>query len=363
MVCSKDMCDTCPDCCIVPEVENTDESSSLPNGDLPNGVQKVLSNGTSVDSRKESKDDSKEDKDSEVEPGKKCQLKALEERFNKDGAAEVVEVGSYMKGSKQRFEDFALVTKRIFKKDNTLRTATLTVNSPYILQILRETVGSYATQPAGFDVPIVEEAPFALFFHFKDKITAYKPENEEVKEHHKLLLDWIEIEMGNISKEVERLTKKGYITFPLLWTIFKPGDLMYSSSHGHPRLFKLDNVVYKDIPGKGQLFETNSTYVDYNGTHVGFVREKTYMFNNRLFTGKSPNKITSLPIFPRKFVDDDSLEERLTIRGTRLLSYKGVLTMQYDGLLEFLKMPPWSWWGPECERDGVWTPMSVRRFY
>lgn len=335
-----------------------EEVSSTSTGEeTSNGVNSDVPNGTDKDTTDTPKDGKKEEG---VDVGQKCELKALEERYNKEGAVEVSELHAYKKGSKERFEDFALVTKQIYNKDQTLRTATLTVNSPHLLSILREVVGVYATQPAGFDVSIVEEAPFALFYHHRDAIFAYEPKEEEAKAHHDLLKGWIDAEMSNVIKEVDRLTKKGYITFQLLWTIFKPGELLFSSLHGHPRLYKLDTVTYKEIANKGTMFEVNSRYVDYNGTSVGQAKERHELFDKIIFTGKSPTQISTLGVFPRKFVDDDGLEERLTIRGKKLLELKGILTMQYDGLLQWLKLPPYAWWGPVCERDGVWTAISVR---
>ena len=254
------------------------------------------------------------------------------------------------------------MTKQIFNKDSTLRTANVQVNSPHLLLILREVVGVYSTQPAGFDVPITEEAPFALFYHYKSELAQYETTDEVVKQHLQVLLDWIDAELGPVCAEADKLIKKGYITFPLLWTIYKTGELQFSSHQGHPRLYKLDTAVYKETANKGQLFEVSCSYVDYNGTSVGRARETINMFDRVHFTGKSPSKIATLPVSPRKFIDDEDLEERLTVRGERMLSFKGILVMQYSGLLEYLKMPLYSWWGPVCEWDGVWTPTSVRDF-
>ncbi|MCJ1433403.1 hypothetical protein MMC27_002763 [Xylographa pallens] len=294
-----------------------------------------------------------------VEPGHKCEIKSLEERFNKQGEIELIECGAFTKGSKERFEDYALVTKQIFNKDSTLRTANVQVNSPHILRILREVVGVYSTQPAGFDVPITEEAPFALFYHYKPELARYEAKDEVVKQHHQILMDWINAELGPVSAEADKLIGKGYITFPLLWTIFKTGELQFASHQGHARLYKLDTAVYKETANKGQLFEVNCSYVDYNGASVGRARDTINMFDRVHFTGKSPSKINTLPVSPRKFIENEDLEEILTARGKRMLEFKGVLVMQYDGLLEYLKMPPYSWWGPACERDGVWTPISI----
>ena len=321
------------------------------------GHKEVVTNGAKDDTLSEQK---KSDSEELVELGQKCDVKSLEERYTKDGTLEVLECGKFRKGSKERFEDYALVTTQIYNKDSTLRTATLQVNSPHILQILREVVGSYATQPAGFELPLTEEAPFALFYHHRLELQDYKPKDDAVEQHHRLLLDWIDAELGKICREVDKLTSRGFITFPLLWAIYRPGELQYSTSHGHPRLYRLETVVYKDNgPVKGPSFELSNKYVDYNGTTVGLARDRCTMWDRQIFTGTSPTRIASLPVFPRQFVDDDTLEERLRARGSRMLEYKGIRVMQYEGLLEYLKLPPYAWWGPVCERDGVWTPISV----
>lgn len=295
-----------------------------------------------------------------IEPGMECNVKSLEERFNSKGEVELIECGEHQKGFKGQFDNYAIVTKRIFNKDSTIRTIATNVNSPHILRILRDVVGTYATQPAGFDVPIKEEAPFALFYHHRKELSLYEPPDDITRQHQQLLLRWMDVEMGQIIADSEKLIQKGYITFPLLWTIFKPGELQFMSDQGHARLFKLETATYKEIANKGPLFEIRCSYVDYNGTGVGRAKEIVQLYDRLHLTGNSPTKMTTLPIFPRKLINDDALEEKLRARGLRLLELTGIRVMQYNGLLEFLKLPPYSWWGPACERDGVWTPISVK---
>ena len=298
-----------------------------------------------------------------IEVGHKTEIKYLEERYNRAGEIEIIEVGAHRSGSKERFEDYALVTKQSYNKDDTLRTASIQVNSPHLLRILREVVGAYPTQPAGFEVPIVEEAPFQLFYHYRTNIAQYDTRDNEIsRTHHELLMKHIDAELGRASAETAKLVSKGFITFALLWAIFKPGELLYASSYGHARLYRLDKTVYRENIKTGPFFEVHCSYVDYNGANVGRAREKLYLFDGRHFTGRNPSEISSLPVYPRKFVyADEGLEARLASRGKRLLDLKGVRVMQYDGLLEYLKLPPYSWWGPACERDGQWLPITASR--
>lgn len=297
-----------------------------------------------------------------IETGHKSEIKYLEERYNKAGEIEIIEVGAHRSGSKERFEDYALVTKQSYNKDDTLRSASIQVNSPQLLRILQDVVGAYPTQPAGFEVPIIEDAPFPLFYHYRTAIAEYDTRDDEVlRAHHMLLMKHVNAELGRAIAEAAKLVSKGFITFALLWAIFKPGELLYASSYGHARLYRLDKTLYRENIKTGPFFEVHCSYVDYNGTNVGRAREKLHLFDVRQFTGRNPSDITSLPVYPRKFVDnkDEGLEARLTNRGKRLLKLKGVRVMQYDGLLEYLKLPPYSWWGPACERDGQWLPITV----
>ena len=295
-----------------------------------------------------------------VKLGQKCEIKALEERYDDKGEVEVIERGSYEPGSKLPFGEFALVVKQSFHKNGILRTATVQVNSPQILLILQEVVRAYPTQPAGFEVPITEEAPYALFYHCRDELAQYEPKDDLFKMHHSLLMKFIDAELTPAIAQTAQLTSKGFISYSLLWTIFKPGVLLYSTNQGHPRLYRLVTATYKETEEFGPWFEVHCTFTDSDGTNVGKAKEVIKLFERTMFTGRSPSEISSLKVFPRRFVDDEGLEARLIKRGNRLLELKGVRVMHYDGLLEHLKMPPYSWWGPACQRDGVWTPITVR---
>lgn len=90
----------------VSEISTKEEISNGVKSDVPNGVKEEDTNGT----KEEKKEDEK--KEGGVDVGQKCELKALEERYNKEGAVEVSELHAYKKGSKERFEDFALSPSR-----------------------------------------------------------------------------------------------------------------------------------------------------------------------------------------------------------------------------------------------------------
>lgn len=300
-----------------------------------------------------------------TQPGLKCEIKALEERFNTDGEVVTIERDSAGLGWRSPYVDNALVATQFFDKMGKLTKTTLLINSPHLLNIFKQVISFYPTQPSGFDDPITLESPFAMLYHFKDEILkskGSKAEEGECKNHLSLLLDFMEKELADVSHHAEKMASKGFVSFKYLWAIFKPGDLLYQSVHGHGRLYRLENTAYDHTEESGDYFSIHCSFVDYDGTNVGKAKESIFIYQRKSFAGCNPSEIALLPIFPRKLLlDEPDLEDRLATRGKRFLDFTTVQVMQYEGLFEFLKMPPYSWWGDPCDRDGIWTPKTVSK--
>lgn len=57
---------------------------------------------------------------------------------------------------------------------------------------------------------------------------------------------------------------------------------------------------------------------------------------------------------------DDGLEESLEKRGRKFLQSQGKEVKSYDGLAEYLKEPPYSFYDPDmAEFAAVWLPYTV----
>ena len=298
------------------------------------------------------------------QPGTKFEIKALEERHNKDGEVVTIERDSAGLGWRPPHMDYTLVATQFFDKMGKLTKSTLLINSPHLLNIFKQVISFYPTQPSGFDDPITLESPFAMLYHFKDEIL--KSESSEAegecKNHLGLLLDFMKKELAEVSSHAEKVASKGFVSFKYLWAIFKPGDLLYQSMRGHGRLYRLEDIAYDRTEEHGDFFNIDCSFVDYDGTNIGKAKERITIYQRRNFAGSNPSEIALLPIFPRKFLlDDPGLEDRLTTRGQRFLDFTTVQTMYYEGLFEFLKLPPYSWWGDPCDREGIWTPKTVSK--
>ncbi|KAF8252031.1 hypothetical protein K440DRAFT_646973 [Wilcoxina mikolae CBS 423.85] len=150
--------------------------------------------------------------------------------------------------------------------------------------------------------------------------------NSEAKMHLKSSLQFLEREIGNDKFEAEKLRESNYISFRLLWTIFRPGDLVLEVEDSHPRLFRFISGEYGTHPSSGEYFELQLSCTANNGVTTGRLRT---------------SKITSLSIFPLKFLDEqESVKVALTARGEKYLSLQGNQVYRYKGQLRLLHKPP-----------------------
>lgn len=298
------------------------------------------------------------------EVGKRCEIRLLQERFNtKSGKSEVVAKDDYNPLEFDPNGAYALVTKQIFDKDNVLTKTVLRINSPQLLRVFKKVVRFYPTIATDFDEPLEMESPFEMLYHHWETLDHYQSASidDATRMHLSLLLDYMQAEMGKIKDQSERMIKKGFITYNHLWMIFKPGELQYVSKHGHTRLMRLDRTGYEEYKNKGLVLEVYCRYVDYDGTNVGKAKTMVEIRQKHHFAGHKPGRITGLDIFPRKFVvGQEDLEERLTRRGLRFMELLGTQIVQYNGLSQYMKEPPYEYFDVDMEAfPAVWLPKTV----
>ncbi|KAL2802438.1 P-loop containing nucleoside triphosphate hydrolase protein [Aspergillus granulosus] len=147
-----------------------------------------------------------------------------------------------------------------------------------------------------------------------------------------------------------------------LWHLFRPGDLVVSKHDGHEQLYRVleaqqtldgedqrvqrpryaryitrrrrvssDSEYSESESSEGEEDEASAfwvfcLYLDFDGTSIGPVSQRIPI---HYFPGEK--EITSLPLFPAKFVSSDNkLQDRLAARGKRFLTCQG--HMKYDGM-------------------------------
>jgi hypothetical protein len=295
--------------------------------------------------------------------GTKCEICVLEERIKKNGEVEVLSKGSFKSSDLDPHAAFALVARKAFDKENVLTKVLLKVNSYPLLRVFKEVVGFYPTIATDFDLPFEMEAPFGMLYHYWDDLKAY-PNNETddlTRMHLKLLLEYMEEELGPAREQNENMISRGFVSYGFLWTIFKPGDIQYMSNYGYPRLLRLEKTSYGESSVLGKYFEVHCTYVDFDGDNFGQAKESTKLRENQYFGMGNAARITQLQVYPRKFVRVGSeLEDKLRSRGLEFFEHRKIEIVRYQGRCEYLKLPPGAFYHPDRSYyTGAWLPREV----
>jgi hypothetical protein len=280
-------------------------------------------------------------------------------RYNTKGDIEISETSTpVVENPHSEYTDKPLIFRKKYSRENKLYKKRLDINSQHILKALSKIVAYYPSHPTDFDDTLKVASPYMILYHHWQQLTTYMgTANGEAKMHMKSLLQFLDREIGNDKNEVEKLLKSGYISFPLVWTLFRPGDLVLEIEDSRPRLFRFISGEYGEEFGN-KYFKIQLSCTAYNGITTGRLRvERDIQENSMLET----SEVTSLSIFPLRFYDEqESVKAALTARGVKYLSLRGNHVHRYKGQLQLLHKPPSDYYSSHS-RDyaGIWQPRAV----
>ena len=84
------------------------------------------------------------------------------------------------------------------------------------------------------------------------------------------MLEFIDEQFQDTVAEVQNLRAQGLVSFDILWTLFKPGTLVYTTMLGQPRVYQLQSYGYGfDQGAHCQVLNLNVSYVDFDGDNFG----------------------------------------------------------------------------------------------
>ena len=201
------------------------------------------------------------------------------------------------------------------------------IQSPLIKSALQEVLESYPGV-----TPEIEnmsfDAPFEPLFHRWDALQKVCKDHRstDTRKHTKILRDALEPEFEPHFKTVMDCRKYGAITFKTLWTIFQPGELLYSTDGGEECVTRLKEACYGQDWGV-PYFELSVEHVDWDGFHFGLGLDR---INIDQFNGTI--KVLSLTAMPLDLHPEKlAIKERLIERGRKFESLKGYHFQAYNG--------------------------------
>lgn len=264
-----------------------------------------------------------------------AELKHLERRWTKKGRGYITEPKDDEDLPEEKFnwyEKFALCVTRQYDQSNEwVQRTSLQVNSPALKAVLRDVIGdfpgiSFHTKDITIDFP-----PRCLYHYLPELKTEFAtyntedPESDESK-HLPILLDFIREEFNDAITEGDNLREKGLMSYEHLWTIFKPGSLIYSMRLSQPRVFKLRSYQYSY--GNCPALHLNVEFLDFDGDCFG---TRGTLLVIPQFSGTVP--IGALLAFPLSYHSNEAaVRERIIARGRRWESHAGQQFREYKGV-------------------------------
>lgn len=198
-------------------------------------------------------------------------------------------------------------------------------------QLLQDVVVDYPYEPIDAQEVVQIEVPaYCLFFYRKELETTgterFK-EDEVSIGYLKLLLDWIDRAWDDAFRAHQRFQNGDMkpISYEHLWTIFRPGTIVYSRILGQHRAFKLVYFQYED--DKEPCLALNIQYVDYDGKKFGTIKEWVRIPK---YTGMM--RCAELNAMPLEFhPSSDKIRAELLDRGRRFQELTGQHFRHYNG--------------------------------
>ncbi|KAE9994257.1 hypothetical protein EG327_000102 [Venturia inaequalis] len=166
-------------------------------------------------------------------------------------------------------------------------------------------------------------APFRPFYYRWDAFEEAIEEcdNEDLRKSLQVLRSVIRSQLKSAFTISKEMIANGVITVDYLWTLFRPGELVYmQDDDGNDQALHVSSI--QAIPWNFQL---NCGYVDFDGVKFGFVDSSVQIPH---FTGTK--RITELNVYPfHHHKDAKTVRERLLLRGERFRDLTGVHYKSY----------------------------------
>ncbi|KAI0098140.1 P-loop containing nucleoside triphosphate hydrolase protein [Nemania sp. FL0031] len=176
---------------------------------------------------------------------------------------------------------------------------------------------------------VVLKRPFEDIFHHWDQLKQEANQVTDAKalDYIRLLLNVLRRELKDTVKESRELISKSLMTFKYLWTLYKPGDIVFNGSTTSPQMYKVARTEY-DTDSKGKpVFDLRCFGVDWDGKEFG-----KHMSWQRTPSFDGIKKITDLRLYPQRFIQEKrQVRDRLLTRGRTFSSLAGSFYRAYRG--------------------------------
>ncbi|OBR12822.1 ATPase [Colletotrichum higginsianum IMI 349063] len=251
------------------------------------------------------------------------------------------------------YDAYVLQIRRTFDWEGKYSATLVDVKSKVLRECLQEVMGNIKGVSLVDETPKLD--PNMLFLYLEDlrkygkklkKMPAVgadkkdrKKQKKHIKtkrQHLKVLLKYLDKDYAHIKKSLYPMLENGLITFDLLWALYKPNTLIYTTTYGspdEPRVFKVEQAEKLNSMTKGEFYWVDGKYLEFDGKQFGYgtLCEEVPEF-------RGARKISSLSAFPLDFhKDKEAIKAALVERGKKFVQLGGVNYRSHQGLAYYKK--------------------------
>ncbi|KAI2605622.1 hypothetical protein GGR54DRAFT_633463 [Hypoxylon sp. NC1633] len=247
-----------------------------------------------------------------------------------------------------QYDEYLFHVRRTFDWEGKYKTTIVDIKSKQLREALQDVIGSVK------GVSLVEETPKLdpkmLFLYLEDmreymnNLKELEPDGDSRKErkkvqkwidekrrHLRVLIKYLDADHAETKKSLYPMLENGLITFDLLWALWKPNTLAYTTTYGsvdEPRVFKVEVAEKHYSIVRGEFYYIEGKYFEYDGKQFGFgsMSEEIPEF-------RGARKITSLGCYPLMYHKNEiQLRKELVERGKKFVSLGGVHYKSHQGM-------------------------------
>ncbi|KAM0561289.1 hypothetical protein ACHAPJ_003168 [Fusarium lateritium] len=247
-----------------------------------------------------------------------------------------------------QYEEFIFHVRRTFDWEGKYRATVVDIRNKLLRECLQDVIGNIEGISLVDEIPKI--SPDLLFLYLEDMrdylktLRQAKPAGEskkarkknkerlkEKRKHLKVIIKYLDHDYETIKDSLYPMLESGLITFDLLWALWKPNTLAYTTTYGstsEPRAFKVEMAQLHHSIIKGRFYYINGKYFEFDGKRFG---RGNLSVEIEEFQGA--RKITSLACYPLQYhQNEDKLRSALIERGKKFVSLSGVHYKSYQGI-------------------------------
>ncbi|KAF3481541.1 uncharacterized protein GIQ15_04300 [Arthroderma uncinatum] len=271
--------------------------------------------------------------------GSKLEFKRIEQVWDK--ATRTYVDKATVKEELDELDQYAFVVRSrgaITGGNSIRRLVYVDIKSKHLRSVLQDTMKNVKTVSLQEKKPSVE---LDLLYHFLPELKAHEsklagaPERQDELRYLSLLVEFISTTYQPITERLATQLECGKVTWDILWTIFKPGSIIYTKCFGteKQRCVVLNAIEQKRKPGGVDYYNLDCSYVDCDRDVLG---KAGILLEIDRFRG--PRRIDLLPAFPLQYhPEEEAVRRNLTECGRKFCGLVGTHIRHCRGTAFFME--------------------------